>query len=165
MASSARNTKTGELHQGYSSRARAGINEAKFKAEGRASGFQSKTNARKAAQRMESELVKRNPDVPRVLKRSQEACAEQDVCNKYLAKPNATLATARVQSVKLIAGVYKCVMRCENCMEFGELMGNVVTDLVAGTVVPIDRIQPYVVRGCACGAIAIACKTSKRRGH
>lgn len=70
-----------------------------------------------------------------------------------------------MQSVQCIKGVFKAIVRCENCRQFAEAMGNVVTDLVDGQVVPVEYLRPYITTGCACGALAVAVRNSRSHRH
>lgn len=154
---------TNQTYRGVNQRARANVNENNFAKQRQASGFKSKTNARNAAKKGPTTFQDLHPEVEPApdLTRQQHACAEHEALSKLHELGRGVVARVRVYSVKFLNGCYKAVIRCENCMRYGELMGNVLTDLVEGTVVPVERVSPYVVKGCGCGVIVARASRKK----
>jgi len=151
-----RNTETGDVHQGYSSLARADINHENFKTNGpEKSGFKSKTQARKPAK--SSTLMEQNPDVKPSMSRNPATCAEHDAFNSFYknASEGSAKTCAETYSVMFKNGVYNTVVRCKNCLSYAEAMGKVVTDKVSGVGVPVARITPHITTACKCGALAV----------
>lgn len=158
-----RDLETNETFDGYSARVRANRRVNDFKS-GKGN-YRSKTQARRATTNRISELQSRNPEVEPVLSRRQQACAEHEAFDNFYKRATANARNAVVQSVQCIKGVFKAIVRCENCRQFAEAMGNVVTDLVDGQVVPVEYLRPYITTGCACGALAVAVRNSRSHRH
>lgn len=172
VASVVRDLETNEAYDGFSSRVRENKRVTDFSNENRGN-YNSKTHARKYGKGVQSELQKRNPDVKPaqkpsgepVLNRRQQACAEHDAFNKFYNRASAKAHNAVVCSVQYIKGVFKAVIRCENCKCFAKAMGNVATDLINGQIIPVEQIQPYIVKGCGCGALAVALRNNRSHRH
>ena len=158
VSSVVRDLETNETHSGFSARVRANKRVRDYEAN--RGNFRSKGQARRCTRDMKSELQNKNPDVAqKVSTRRQNACAEHDAFNKFYKNSSANASNAVVCSVQYLKGAFRAIMRCENCLEFAEAMGNVVTDLIDGQVVPVENIRPYIVKGCACGAMSVAKKS------
>ena len=153
-----RNVETGEVHQGYNSRARSDINVNNFETNGpKESGFPTKSQAKKRAYPKTSKLMEQNPEAKPQLKRNPACCAEHQAFDSFhkAAAPDSAQRFAQVVSVMFKEGMYKTVMRCKNCLSYAEAMGKVITDKVAGKIVPVTRITPLVTTACKCGALGV----------
>ena len=152
-----RNVKTGKVHQGYNSRARSDINVKNFETNGKKSGFSTKSQAKKQANSKTSKLMEQNPEVKPPLKRNPACCAEHQAFDSFhkAATSGSAQSFAQVVSVMFKEGMYKTVMRCKNCLSYAEAMGKVITDKVAGKIVPLARITPLITTACKCGALGV----------
>lgn len=101
--------------------------------------------------------MEQNPEAKPQLKRNPACCAEHQAFDSFhkAAAPGSAQRFAQVVSVMFKEGMYKTVMRCKNCLSYAEAMGKVITDKVAGKIVPVTRITPLVTTACKCGALGV----------
>jgi hypothetical protein len=164
VTSKAVDTATGKSGVGHSGKIR---NEIRAQ-EG---GFPSKSAARNANDYgTPSHLQQKHPNVQPTAGRSvpQNACAEQAAFTEYNKNnPGYDVGKTRTATVGNKKGNFATMKRCDNCSEYGDAMGDVVTDKVPhGTPVPA---RSYVAAGptveavyAAAGGILILQTNNKR---
>jgi len=143
VCTKAKNLKTGDAAYGTNRRLRQQMRMKKFDSRGKASGYASRTNARKGRvgefPREPGILERTANDMhmdykARVGTRAPRACAEHQAFNDlgtHGAKSNICTTSVTCRNGKITA-----IKRCDNCMQFGELMGDVITDRIDGMRVP-----------------------------
>ncbi|XP_062384108.1 uncharacterized protein LOC134071417 [Sardina pilchardus] len=160
--------RTGKEAYGTSKRCRQQIAENEFKAKGKESGYNSVTEARKGKvgefPRAKGILEKRanevGLDVTRKVNRALNACAEHEAFENLGCTGDE--APVRTVSVEYRNKGYRTVPRCDNCEQFGDLMGHVATD---GPQMPVptrqfvlDRSLPAVKSAALyAGAAVVVC--------
>ncbi|XP_031552708.1 uncharacterized protein LOC116289905 [Actinia tenebrosa] len=187
VCTKAKNLETGEKAYGTNRRCRQELRMNKYASEGEASGYNSKTNAKKGnvgefsreAGVLERAANERNMDIePRVGNRAPRACAEHQAFDKL--GTNGAEAEIRTTSVTSHNGNITAIERCNNCVQFGELMGDVVTDRIHGMPVPtsqfvLDTSMPAIKTAgmYAAGAVIVCsvcgesddCSCEKKKVH
>ena len=139
--------KTGKTEFGYNRRLRRQVRQANYAKRGKASGYRSKTNAMKGHPDefsredglLETAANESNLEINPQNNRAPRACAEHDAFNKLGTHGGET--NVRTCSVMKTDGGFVAVKRCDNCQQFGSLMGDVVTDRVAGMPVPTTEFS------------------------
>ncbi|CAB4030734.1 Hypothetical predicted protein [Paramuricea clavata] len=142
-----KNLETGETKYGYNRRCRVEMRKNEFAKKGKASGYRSKTNAAKGhldefsreAGVLENAANETNMEINSVSNRAPRACAEHHSFNKL--GTHGGESNIRTSSVMKTKGQFVTVERCGNCKQYGNLMGNVITDDVAGMPVPTTEFS------------------------
>ena len=146
VCTKAKNLDTGEAAYGTNRRCRQQIRMNEYDSRGEASGYVSRTNARRGNAgefSREAGILERtanNMDMdyePRVGTRSPRACAEHQAFNDL--GTHGAESNIRTTSVTSRNGNITAIKRCANCMQFGELMGDVITDRIDGVPVPTKQ--------------------------
>lgn len=169
VCTKAKNLETGEKAYGTNRRCRQDIRMNEYASKGKKSGYTSKTNAKKGhvgefsreAGILEQTANDMNMDiVPKVGNRAPRACAEHQAFDKL--GTHGVESNVRTTSVTSHNGNITAVKRCDNCVQFGELMGDVPTDRIHGMPVPtrqfvLDTSMPAIKSAgiYAAGAIAV----------
>ena len=154
VSSKVRNLETNETGQGVSARARCDINVNEFETKGpEGSGFESKSQARKAA-KAPSKFMQDHPEVKPEGRFKPQSCAEHAAMDSL---PTASSPSVlQMVSVKFLNGVYQTILRCKNCLAYAEAMGTVATDFIReGMAVPTKSVSACVTSSCKCGAFAV----------
>lgn len=143
MCTKAKNVETCDAAFGTNRRLRQQMRMKEFDSRGKASGFTSRTNARKGRVGefpREAGILERTADdmhmdfKSRVGTRAPRACAEHQALNDL--GTHGARSSIRTTSVTSRNGKITAIKRCDNCMQFGELMGDVITDRIDGMAVP-----------------------------
>lgn len=142
-----RNLNTGETEYGFNRRCRREVKRNEFMKNKNDSGYSSKTNATKGrpgefsreAGLLENAANDRNIEINASNNRAPPACAEHDSINKL--GTHGGESNIRTSSVMKSDGQYLAVERCSNCKQYGDLMGDVVTDKVSGMPVPTSDVS------------------------
>ena len=146
VCTKAKNLGTGDTAYGTNKRLRQQMRMKEFNSRGKASGYASRTNARKGRVGefpREAGILERTADdmhmdyKPRVGTRAPRACAEHQAFNDL--GTHGARSNIRTASVTSRNGKITAIKRCHNCMQFGELMGDVTTDRIHGMAVPTKQ--------------------------
>ena len=156
-----RNLDTGETQYGFSRRCRREVRRNEYMKNKNDSGYSSKTNATKGrpgefsreAGLLENAANERNIEINASDNRAPRACAEHDSINKL--GTHGGESNIRTSSVMKSDGQYLAVERCDNCKQYGNLMGDVVTDKVDGMPVPTTDVSYGSI--ALAGVALIAC--------
>ena len=138
---------TGKTEFGFNRRCRREMRKAEYAKKGKASGYRSKTNAIKGhpdefsreAGLLENAANDSNIEINPQNNRAPRACAEHDAFNKL--GTHGGESNVRTCSVMKTDGDFVAVKRCDNCQQYGSLMGDVVTDRVDGMPVPTTEFS------------------------
>ena len=156
-----RNIDTGEAEYGFNRRCRRQMRRNEYMKNGKSSGYSSKRNATKGRPRefstesglLEDAANERNIEINPCENRAPRACAEHHSLNKL--GTHGGESNVRMCSVKKSDGQYVAVERCGNCKQYGNLMGDVVTDKVAGMPVPTSEVSYVPI--AAAGVLLLLC--------
>lgn len=179
VCTKAKNLKTGKKAYGTNRRCRREIRSNEYKSRGKASGYTSRKNAIRGhvdefsteAGILENTANEMDIDIePRVGNRAPRACAEHQAFHKL--GTHGLESNVRTTSVTSSGGNITAVRRCDNCVQFGPLMGDVVTDSIHGMPVPtrqfvLDTSMPALTSAgiYAAGAVTGAVAVCKSRGE
>ena len=150
-----RNLDTGKAEYGFNKKCRRQMRK------GKGSGYSSKRNATKGRRGefstknglLEDAANERNIEINPCENRAPRACAEHHSINKL--GTHGGESNVRTCSVKKSDGQYVAVERCGNCKQYGNLMGDVVTDEVAGMPVPTSEVSYGSI--AAAGVLLLLC--------
>ena len=142
VCTKAKNLDTGNAEYGFNERCRQQLRVKRFKEKGEASGYRSRSNAKKghadefprALGVLEKAAKEQNIKISPIRGRSPQACAEHHAFNKLGTHGGAN--NVSTSSVIKTAEEYKAVERCGNCKQYGDLMGEVPSDQIHGMLVP-----------------------------
>lgn len=168
VCTKAKNLETGSEAFGANKRLRKGMRVKKFKTKGKASGYTSKTNANKSYSGefsgdvglLEQAGIEMNMDIEsQYPHRSLDACAEHQAIDRL--GTHGAEANIRTTSVKWDNGNITALKRCDNCVQYGDLLGRVPTDAIDGMPVPtrqfvLDRSWPAVRDAALHAGVGIA---------
>ena len=163
VCTKAKNLDTREAKYGVNKRIRQELRVNEFKKKGEASGYKSKTNAKKghsgefprAPGVLEKAAKEQNIEINPISDRSSQACAEHHAFNDLGTHGGASNVSAS-SVMKTGEGYFMAVERCGNCKQYGSLMGEVISDQIHGMPVPVKEfsfgpVAEVVVCTC-CGA-------------
>ena len=143
VCSKAKNLETGDAAYGTNRRCRQQMRMNEYDSRGEASGYVSRRNAKRGFpdefSREEGILETTASDMhmdiePRVGTRAPRACAEHQAFNNL--GTHGVKSKICTTSVRSCNGKFTATRRCDNCVQFGGLMGDVITDRIDGMPVP-----------------------------
>lgn len=143
VCSKAKNLETGDVAYGTNRRCRRQVRMNEYNSRGKASGYVSRRNAKRGFpdefSREEGILERSASDMhmdieQRVGTRAPRACAEHQAFNEL--GTHGVESNIRTTSVRSCNGKFTATRRCDNCVQFGDLMGDVITDRIDGMPVP-----------------------------
>ena len=112
-----------------------------------------------------SNLQKKVSTAQKVIDRDPRSCAEHQAVSK-LYKDRLSAKPSEIQTCTVIedarTGKIHALKRCDNCIQFGDAMGSVPTDEIAGMVITKDPGYPVSKKGAAMVAGSVALATMKR---
>ena len=155
VVSHTKDLKTGKTYTGKNLKARKGMS-----GKNHMTGLKGRTK---------SNLQKKVSNAGKILKRDPRSCAEHQAVNQLyndrpLVKPDEIRTCTVTGDAK--TGKVRALKRCDNCMQFGDAMGSVPTDEIAGMGIAEDPGYPVSKKGAAMvgGSVGLAAVKQANNG-